>query len=115
MLESLLTAKVWNHTVVLFTNEEALDKRDQTIKEYIDSFNELIQKCGGRYVVLKSGNGSSDYDQGKMVTDAVKSMKKKNNNRRYQKETLLRVQSKTLSDEEDHWKHEYMGGRPLET
>ncbi|XP_046896730.1 immune-associated nucleotide-binding protein 2-like [Hypomesus transpacificus] len=102
MLESLLTARVWNHTVVVFTNEEAVDKTGRTIKEYVDYFNELIQKCGGRYVVLKSGDESSDYDQGKMVTDVVKSMKKKNHNQRYLKETLPKVQIKTPADEEDN-------------
>ena len=102
ILESLLTARVWNHTVVVFTNEEAVDKTGGTIKEYVDSFNELIQKCGGRYVVLKSGEESSDYDQGKMVTDAVKSMKTKNHNQRYLKETLPKVQIKTPADEEDN-------------
>ncbi|XP_046896717.1 immune-associated nucleotide-binding protein 6-like [Hypomesus transpacificus] len=93
MLEDLLTARVWNHTVVVFTNGETLNDRGLTIEQYIDpDFTELIQKCGGRYVVLYSGHGFSYYAQGQRVTDAVKRMEK-NKYKSYPKDTLPEVQS----------------------
>ncbi|XP_024290337.1 reticulocyte-binding protein 2 homolog a [Oncorhynchus tshawytscha] len=52
--EDTFIERALNKTVVLFTNEEELDKLHLTIERYITDYNleGLIEKCDGRYCVL---------------------------------------------------------------
>ncbi|XP_029610000.1 intracellular protein transport protein USO1 isoform X2 [Salmo trutta] len=52
--EDTFIERALNSTVVLFTNEEELDKLHLTIERYITDYNleGLIEKCEGRYCVL---------------------------------------------------------------
>nr|XP_029531930.1 uveal autoantigen with coiled-coil domains and ankyrin repeats-like [Oncorhynchus nerka] len=52
--EDTFIKRALNKTVVLFTNEEELDKLHLTIERYITDYNleGLIEKCDGRYCVL---------------------------------------------------------------
>lgn len=59
ILEKLLSVRVWNHVVVIFTNGKALKEMGITIEDYIrDEFDMLMQKCSHRFLVL---NSDSDY------------------------------------------------------
>ncbi|XP_066538234.1 GTPase IMAP family member 9-like [Hoplias malabaricus] len=52
-LEVLLTEKVWDHTIVIFTHGEK--NKDTDIKDQIrvNQLDEFIERCGKRYFVLK--------------------------------------------------------------
>uniref|UniRef100_A0A8C1ZJI4 AIG1-type G domain-containing protein n=1 Tax=Cyprinus carpio TaxID=7962 RepID=A0A8C1ZJI4_CYPCA len=58
----LLSERVWNHTIVLFTCGDSL--LDTSIEQHIESEGEdlqwLLDKCGNRYHVLNNQNRSDD-------------------------------------------------------
>ncbi|XP_067227744.1 uncharacterized protein [Chanodichthys erythropterus] len=70
-LEDLLTAQLWDHTIVLFTHRKKLD--DYTIEDYItrQQLQPLIKKCGQRYFVIQK-----NYSQ---ITDTIEELISKKN------------------------------------
>ncbi|XP_048034677.1 uncharacterized protein LOC125260362 [Megalobrama amblycephala] len=69
-LENLLTAQLWDHTIVLFTHRKKLDC---TIEDYIihQHLQPLIDKCGQRYFVIQK-----NYSQ---ITDTIEELIAKKN------------------------------------
>ncbi|XP_067293825.1 uncharacterized protein [Pseudorasbora parva] len=61
-LESLLTDKLWDHTIVLFTNGEKLG--GYTIEDHIrcKQLQPLIDKCGERYFVVQKKDSNQITD-----------------------------------------------------
>lgn len=70
-LENLLSAQLWEHTIVLFTHRKKLD--DYTIEDYIirQQLQPLIDKCGQRYFVIQK-----NYSQ---ITDTIEELIAKKN------------------------------------
>ncbi|XP_077101728.1 GTPase IMAP family member 9-like [Siphateles boraxobius] len=49
----MLSERVWKHTILLFDCDEGVEETH--IKEHIPSAEKILEKCGGRYYVLKNG------------------------------------------------------------
>ncbi|KAM9401209.1 uncharacterized protein ACWYII_030841 isoform 1-T2 [Salvelinus alpinus] len=71
--EETFIERALNNTVVLFTNEEELDKLHLTIERYITDYNlgGLIEKCDGRYCVL-SDKKSRKVQNSKLIKQLEK-------------------------------------------
>ncbi|XP_029610001.1 interaptin [Salmo trutta] len=76
ILEYLLTKKVWDHTVVLFTKGEKLAQRDLTEQNLKDTFQHLIRKCGNRCHVLYDNKPCKE--QNREVIKTLEDMSLKN-------------------------------------
>lgn len=65
-LESLLTEKIWDHTVVMFTHVEKLNGITIEDQIRVNQLGSFIERCGKRYCVLKK-----NLDLIEMIEDFV--------------------------------------------
>ncbi|XP_041959449.1 GTPase IMAP family member 8-like [Alosa sapidissima] len=97
---SLLSERVWSHTMVLFTHGDWLG--DTTIEQHIESEGDalkwLTEKCGNRYHVLNNHN-KDDKDQIKDLLEKIDEMVAGNTSRQFRMD-WERVQKVS------HWKTE---------
>lgn len=87
----ILSGRVWNHTMVLFSKGEFL--RGRTIEQYIESqgsaLKMLMEKCGNRYHVLRNTNRT---DQILELLEKIDQLVVRNDGRHYE------VDSETLQE-----------------
>ncbi|XP_036436224.1 uncharacterized protein LOC118814632 [Colossoma macropomum] len=99
----LLTEKVWNHTIVLFTSGDCLGNR--TIEQYIEcegkALQWLVEKCGNRYHVLNNKN-RSDSIQLTELLEKIEEMVAENSVHHFEmdRKILQEVEEKRRAEEE---------------
>ncbi|XP_076135254.1 uncharacterized protein LOC143117426 [Alosa pseudoharengus] len=97
----LISERVWNHTMVLFTHGDWLG--NVTIEQHIESeeaLQSLVEKCGNRYHVLNNQNSRDDM-QIKQLLEKIEEMVAGNGGRHFEVDkTTLQAVKKNRNVEE---------------
>ncbi|XP_064881472.1 uncharacterized protein LOC115138876 [Oncorhynchus nerka] len=98
ILEDLLTKKVWDHTVVLFTKGEKLAEFDLSEQKIQNTFEHLIRKCGNRCHVLYENKPRKQQNREVIKTLEDMSLKNKYENFYVEQEATdpVRISTKRL-------------------